>query len=108
MAEAIDLFSQQAANRRRSGWLVSGFILFFAWLGFGGDFIYHLYTAGAPPGAYHHDIPFFGIALTVLAGGMAAYAWDNGPKRVLWSAGAQELTAPGTPAERQLVNVVEE
>ena len=32
-----DLFAQQESNRRRSAWLVAGFILFFAWVGFGGD-----------------------------------------------------------------------
>jgi heat shock protein HtpX len=108
VSDSANLFDQQAANRRRSRWLVVGFVAFFAWLGFGGDLIYYLYTAGAPPEAYRHSVPFIGIALTVLAGGMAAYAWDNGPGRVLWSAGAREVTNPTTPEERQLVNVVEE
>jgi heat shock protein HtpX len=108
VGESVNLFDQQAANRRRSWWLVAGFVAFFAWLGFGGDLVYHLYTADAAVGAYRHTVPFFGIALTVLAGGMAAYSWDNGPGRVLWSAGAVEITDPSTPEERQLVNVVEE
>jgi heat shock protein HtpX len=108
VSESANLFDQQAANRRRSWWLVAGFVAFFAWLGFGGDLIFHLYTAGAPAEAYHHSFPFLGIGLTVLAGGMAAYAWDTGPARVLWSAGAGEMTDPATPEERQLVNVVEE
>src|SRR5213596_3763164 len=30
-----NLFQQQEANRRRTTWLVIGFVLFFAWLGFG-------------------------------------------------------------------------
>ena len=41
----IDLFSQQEANRRRSRWVVLAFILFFAWLGFGGDWIAWQMTA---------------------------------------------------------------
>jgi len=36
---ADDLFTQQESNRRRSFWLVVGFILFFAWLGLGGDWL---------------------------------------------------------------------
>ena len=35
-----NLFAQQEANRRRSTWLVIGFIVFFAWVGFGGDVAY--------------------------------------------------------------------
>ena len=41
----LNLFEQQAANRRRTTWLVTGFILFFAWLGFGGDYIAYLVDA---------------------------------------------------------------
>ena len=93
MSENANLFAQQEANRRRSRWLVVGFILFFAWLGFGGDFIFYEYTRTAPPAAYHHVFPLFGIVLTIIAGGMAWFAWATGPKRVLWSTGARELTA---------------
>jgi heat shock protein HtpX len=103
-----NLFEQQEANRRRSRWLVVGFVLFFAWLGFGGDLIYYLATRDAPAPAYHHVFPWFGIALSILAAGIAAYAWNTGPQKVLWSTGARELTDPTTPQEKQYVNVVEE
>jgi hypothetical protein len=33
----LNLFEQQAANRRKSWWLVGLFFVFFAWLGLGGD-----------------------------------------------------------------------
>ncbi|HTL94265.1 MAG TPA: M48 family metallopeptidase [Gemmatimonadaceae bacterium] len=108
MSESGNLFAQQEANRRRSRRLVIGFILFFAWLGFGGDFIFYEYTKGAAPGAYHHVVPFFGIILSLIAAGMAMWAWKTGPTRVLWSTGARELTDPETPQEKQLANVVEE
>lgn len=108
MSENGNLFAQQEANRRRSRRLVIGFILFFAWLGFGGDFIFYEYTKGAAPGAYHHVVPVFGIILSVIAAVMAMWAWKTGPTRVLWSTGARELTNPKTPQETQLVNVVEE
>ena len=49
VSETANLFAQQEANRRRSTWLVVGFILFFAWVGFGGDLAFGLLTADAPP-----------------------------------------------------------
>jgi heat shock protein HtpX len=104
----VNLFAQQEANRRRSRWLVVGFVLFFAWLGFGGDWIYWEFTRSAGPGEYRHVVPWFGLGLGVVAIVFAAWATRTGAHRVLWSAGATELTAPTTPEERQLVNVVEE
>jgi len=96
-----NLFQQQEANRRRTTWLVIGFVLFFAWLGFGGDYIWAL-SAG------HHPVPWLGIALTAVAIVTAWYSYKTGPEKVLWSTGAHELIDPQTDAERQLVNVVEE
>lgn len=106
--EPVNLFAQQEANRRRSRWLVVAFVLFFAWLGFGGDWIYWQFTRTGEAGAYHHVFPWFGLGLAAVAILFAAWAARTGAKRVLWSAGATELTSPTTPAERQLVNVVEE
>lgn len=106
MSDSANLFAQQEANRRRSRWLVVGFIVFFAWLGFGGDYIWYLYTAGSR--GYHHVFPWVGLALSALAAGLAWNAWRTGPEKILWSAGARELTTPETPEERQYVNVVEE
>jgi heat shock protein HtpX len=104
-----NLFQQQEANRRRTTWLVIGFVLFFAWLGFGGDYLIYLNTAGAPdPGAYRHVFPWFGIIVSALAAGMAWHAYRTGPQKVLWATGAREITVPQDDGERQLVNVVEE
>ena len=108
MSDDVNLFAQQEANRRRSRWLVIGFILFFAWLGFGGDYIAYLATAHGPPGAYHHLFPWFGIVLTAIGAGMAKYSYSTGPSNVLKSTGAREIIDPQTPQEQQLVNVVEE
>jgi heat shock protein HtpX len=103
-----NLFAQQEANRRRSTWLIIGFIVFFAWVGFGGDLAFGLLTADAPPGAYHHVVPVIGLFTTLVAGGICWYSWRYGPRQVLWSTGARELVEPATPEERQLMNVVEE
>ena len=108
MSEAVNLFAQQEANRRRSRWLVIGFVAFFAWLGFGGDWIFFLSTETAGTGEYRHVFPWLGLAMTAIAGGMTAYAWRKGADNILWSAGASELLEPRTPQEIQLVNVVDE
>lgn len=103
-----NLFAQQEANRRRSAWLVALFVLFFAWVGFGGDYAFYLLTAGAPAGQYHHTIPFIGLLTTGAAALLCYYAWKTGPRRVLLAAGAWEVVTPASPAQFQLLNVVEE
>jgi heat shock protein HtpX len=103
-----NLFEQQRSNRRRSAVLVAIFLAFFAWVGFGGDLGFYLYTVDAPPNAYHHTIPWFGIVATVLGIGLARIAWKRGPKQVLWASGAWQLIEPSKPEEKQFVNVVEE
>ena len=108
MSEDANLFAQQEANRRRSNWLVVGFILFFAWVGFGGDLAFALLTADVAPGGYRHAIPFVGLVSTAAAAGICWFAWRHGPERVLWSTGAWEIIEPATPEQRQLMNVVEE
>jgi heat shock protein HtpX len=96
-----NLFQQQEANRRRTTWLVIGFVLFFAWLGFGGDYIWALSSP-------HHPIPWLGILITGVAIVTAWYAYKTGPEKVLWATGASEVLDPQTDPERQLVNVVDE
>ena len=85
-----------------------GFVLFFAWLGFGGDFIAYLATDNPDPGSYHHVFPWLGIVLTSVALITAWYSYKKGPQSVLWSTGAREIIDPQNDRERQLVNVVEE
>ncbi|UCD23852.1 MAG: M48 family metallopeptidase [Gemmatimonadota bacterium] len=107
-----NLFAQQRANRRRSAILVTLFLLFFAWIGFGGDLIFYLQTTNlpddAPRDSYRHLIPWFGICATLLASGMAWWGWKRGPKEILWATGAWELIEPSRPEEKVLVNVIEE
>jgi heat shock protein HtpX len=103
-----NLFAQQEANRRRSTWLIIGFILFFAWVGFGGDLAFALLTADGAPGSYHHVVPFIGIFTTLIAAGICWYSWRYGPEKILWATGAWQIIEPATPEQKQLVNVVEE
>jgi heat shock protein HtpX len=103
-----NLFAQQEANKRKSAWLVLGFVLFFAWIGFGGDLAWYLQTRSLPPERYHHVVPFIGLFALLIAGGTARSAWKSGAKRVLDSTRAQQLIEPATPELRRLDNVVEE
>ena len=77
-----------------------GFVLFFAWLGFGADFIWALEG--------RHPFPWVGIVLTAVAIVVAWYTYKTGPEKVLWATGAQELLTPQTDSERQVANVVDE
>ena len=108
MSDDANLFAQQESNRRRSTILTLGFILFFAWVGFGGDLALYLITSDGPAGSYQHFIPFIGIFSVLAAAGICWYSWRHGAERVLWATGAWELIEPATPEQKQLVNVVEE
>ncbi|HET7038392.1 MAG TPA: M48 family metallopeptidase [Gemmatimonadales bacterium] len=103
-----NLFAQQQANRRRSAVLVTIFVLFFAWIGFGADAILYLNTRGRLDGGYVHAAPVVGLALGLLALGVAWFSWRRGPRQILWASGAWEMVTPSTAEEQQLVNVVEE
>ena len=104
---SLNLFQQQDANRRRTVWLIVCFVLFFAWLGFGGDYIYSLSTAHSPPAQQHH-VWWFGVAMLALGALLARYAYQTGAEKVLWATGAQEVIDPADDQEKRLVNVVEE
>ena len=108
MSEDTNLFAQQQSNRRRSTWLTIAFILFFAWVGFGGDLAFFLATVDAPAGSYRHLVPLIGTFSVLAAGAICWYSWRHGAERVLWATGAWELIEPATPEQKQLVNVVEE
>ena len=104
---SLNLFQQQDANRRRTAWLIVCFVLFFAWLGFGGDYVYSRSTAHAPP-AQQHRVWWFGFAMLGFGTALAWYAYRTGPEKVLWATGAEEVINPADDRQRQLVNVVEE
>lgn len=105
---ARDFFAQQESNRRKSSWLLIGFVCFFAWVGFGGDLALYLATGDAPSGSYRHVVPMVGIIVTLLASGFAWFSWLRGDRQVLWSTHAMELVNPATEAQQRFVNVVTE
>ena len=107
-SEPVNLFAQQASNRRRSLMLMVVFVLFFGWLGFGGDWIAWQVTLDAPREAYHHTFPFLGISLFAIGVGLVIYIGKTGPDKVLWSTGAWLLLEPATAEQKLFDNVVEE
>ena len=108
MTAGLNLFEQQARNRRLTVAWMALFILFFAWLGFGGDFALYLAAAARTEGQVPYRFPLIGVAVTVIAAVTAWVSWRKGPQQVLWSTGAREVTAPQSFEEKQLVDVVEE
>lgn len=107
MTETLNLLEQQARNRRQTALWIGAFVLFFAWLGFGGDAVL-FFGSMDEYGSATYTVPWIGLVVTTIAGITALVSWRRGPQQVLWSAGARELTEPQTLEERQLVNVVEE
>ena len=108
MTAGANLFEQQAHNRRLTVAWMALFILFFAWLGFGGDLAIYLAAAARTEGQVPYRFPAIGIVVTTIAAIVAWVSWRRGPQQVLWSTGARELVAPQTLEEKQFVNVVEE
>jgi heat shock protein HtpX len=111
VSEPLNLFEQQHANRRRTRWLVFGFLVFFAWLGFGGDLVRQEWLRSQDPVHYANRgpmFPFFTAAMVLVGIVVVWRAWRGGANKVLWAAGARELVDPNSPQEKQLLNVVEE
>ncbi|MEO8192773.1 MAG: M48 family metalloprotease [Gemmatimonadales bacterium] len=116
MNAAGNLFAQQEANRKASRRLVAGFILFLAWLGFGGDLILylatrnHVDTGGSGVNLFPgpHVFPGIGIFLFTFAAITAWAGYKFGATMLVKATGAREIITPQTDEEQRLVNVVEE
>jgi len=108
MSATGNLFAQQVANRKASRRLVAGFILFVAWLGFGGDFIWWLASRSAGDTGALHVFPGIGILFSVIAGTMAWVGYNYGATMLMKASSAREIDTPSTEAEQRLVNVVDE
>src|SRR5690349_19847184 len=101
MTAAGNLFAQQEANRKASRRLVAGFIIFVAWLGFGGDLVWYL-SGG------QHVFPGIGILLSLIAAVVVWVGYRFGPTLLIKATGAHEIITPSTEAEQKLANIVEE
>ena len=102
MTATGNLFAQQEANRKASRRLVAGFIIFVAWLGFGGDIIWFLASRNSEnPGALH-VFPGIGILLSLVAVGMAWAGYNFGATMLMKASSAREIDTPSTDAEQRL------
>lgn len=101
----MDLFAQQARNRRMTWLLMSCFVLLLLGLGLLCDLAYspRVSVQGYP---WLH-LPLFTCLAMAGGTGAAAYSYFHGARMVLSSLGARELDARDLQ-ERQLANVVEE
>jgi heat shock protein HtpX len=106
--DAPDLFEQQEINRKHSRWLIAFFVWFFAWLGFGGDFVLREASRGGRFGGYHYFFAWLTILMVLVASAVALYALHTGGRKVLWATRARPLLEPHDAAEKQLLDVVEE
>jgi heat shock protein HtpX len=117
----MNIYEQQASNRRMTAVIMSAFVAFFLFLGLGFDYFYFnfspsaarqykwnpegYYEAQAPSGSSH--IPFGTIISLLIGCGVAANSMFNGPAMVLRSTMARRALATD-PKEKQFLNVVEE
>jgi heat shock protein HtpX len=106
MTVAGNLFAQQDANRKASRRLVAGFIIFVAWLGFGGDIIWYLWSRGQ--GGSVHVFPGLGIFLLTFAAVVAWAGYKFGSMILIKATGGHEITDPRGDDEQRLSNVVDE
>jgi heat shock protein HtpX len=105
----VNLYEQQALNRRRTIYVMVGFIAFLLFLGLGFDFVY--LSAGAGP-----PVPIGTTVALLYGSGSSAYSYFNGDRAVLGSAAAVRVDTAlaETSSEderlriRQFQNVVEE
>jgi heat shock protein HtpX len=95
----LNLFEQQARNRRQTVLWMAGFVFFLSWIGVGADLAM---------GSLQQGVPLLTLVVLIVAALVAWRQWVKGPQRILWSTGARQLEAPQTVEERQFVNVVEE
>jgi heat shock protein HtpX len=107
-ADAPDLFEQQEINRKHSRWLIAFFVWFFAWLGFGGDFVLREATRNGRFAGYHYFFPWLTVAMVLVGICVALYALHTGAQKVLWATRASLLAEPRDASEKQLLDVVEE
>jgi len=103
----MNLYEQQASNRRKTWLIMIGFVAFLLVLGFGADTFYF--------GSHGVYIPFGSLIALIVGSVSALTGYYNGDRAVLLATGAQAIhtvAATATDADRlklrQLENVVEE
>lgn len=118
----MNIYEQQASNRRMTAMILAGFVGFFLFLGAGFDYFYFNFNPGLAPRMEMNDsgfyearrppastkIPFGTIISLLLGAGMAANSMFNGKAMVLRSTMARRAVHTTSDRERQFLNVVAE
>ncbi len=117
----MNIYEQQAYNRRTTAVILAAFVGFFLFLGLGFDYFYTSFDPAPKPtfevnsdGLYEarragtaSHIPFATIISLLVGLGMAGNSMLNGPRMVLRSTMARRAVS-SDPKERQFLNVVAE
>ncbi|MHB0995757.1 MAG: M48 family metallopeptidase [Elusimicrobiales bacterium] len=118
----MNIYEQQASNRRMTAVILAAFVGFFLFLGAGFDYFYLNFDPGLTPemvltesGFYEarrpsapSRIPFGTIISLLIGGGMAANSMFNGKRMVLRATMARRAVHASSDKERQFLNVVAE
>ncbi|MBI2818246.1 MAG: M48 family metallopeptidase [Acidobacteria bacterium] len=106
----MNIYQQQQANRRKTLWITTLFIAFFAFLGLGFDHFYLGYDPWKNPDARSPiSFPLATICAILFSSGWAWWGSRFGDQAILSSAGALRLEySRSDESYRQLLNVVEE
>lgn len=118
----MNIFEQQAANRRMTAMIIAVFVAFFLFIGLGFDYFYlNFNPAGAPQMVLNADgfyeaksagaaanIPFGTIVALLIGLGMSVNSLFNGPAMVLRSTMARRALSSGGEKEHQFLNIIAE
>lgn len=108
----MNIYEQQRANIRNTWNVIAVFLLLYLFIGLGFDYYYldfHPFAAASATGSTDEGFPLATFFAFLLGSGQTWWSMRFGDQAVLKSTGAV-LVSPSTtdPAERQLLNVVEE
>lgn len=117
----MNIYEQQASNRRMTAMIIAVFVAFFLFIGLGFDYFYLNFNPGGAPemrlnadGYYEArspgaaaNVPFGTIIALLIGLGMSVNSLINGPKMVLRSTMARRAVS-SDEKEHQFLNIVAE
>ncbi|OGS62419.1 MAG: hypothetical protein A3J79_07990, partial [Elusimicrobia bacterium RIFOXYB2_FULL_62_6] len=115
----MNIYEQQASNRRMTWFIMAVFVAFFLFIGLGFDYFHQSFNpAGTPQYVWNNSgyyeaqsssqpVPYGTIIALLVGFGMVLNSVFNGPAMVLRSTMARRAD-PADPKEKQFINVVAE
>lgn len=107
MNQFPDIYEQQRRNRRKTIIIITLFILFFGFLGYGFDLFYFGNDPLGLLGERYVTFPIATVVAVFFGGGMSVWGLQGGARAVLTSAGAFPLPE-NDPQYKKLSNIVDE